>query len=107
MQEQPPGGTGDARSSNSSARRLTRSRGDQWVAGVCGGLGEFFGIDSNLVRVVLAASTLFGGAGLAVYALCWLIIPLEGDSDSIGDQIVEWISQSKRAGGPKGSPDEL
>lgn len=75
-------------------KRLTRSSTDHWLSGVCGGLGAFFGIDSNLVRVLFAATTLFGGAGVAVYGICWLIIPLEGEARSIGDQLVEKISQS-------------
>lgn len=78
-----------------NSKRLVRSRSDQWVAGVAGGIGEFFGIDSNLVRVVLAVSTLFGGAGMVVYALCWLIIPLQGEPKSIGDQLVERINSTK------------
>lgn len=86
-------------------KRLVRSRSDQWVAGVAGGIGEFFGIDSNLVRVVLAASTLFGGAGVVVYALCWLIIPLQGESKSLGDQLIERIS-STNGDGPKDPHDD-
>lgn len=102
--ENAAGGAGGAH--NGKSKRLVRSRSDQWIGGVCGGLGEFFGVDSNLVRVVLAASTMFGGAGVVVYALCWLIIPLEGESKSIGDQIVERIN-STNGDEPKQLRDDL
>ncbi len=96
----------DEADSTGNSKRLVRSRSDQWIAGVAGGIGEFFGIDSNLVRVVLAASTLFGGAGAVVYALCWLILPLEGESKSIGDQLVERITSTKEDE-PKELRDDL
>lgn len=97
MEEQADDSNG-VPSGKSEVKQLVRSRSDQWIAGVCGGFGEFFGIDSNLVRVVLATSTLFGGAGLVVYAVCWLIIPLDGDSKSIGDQLIERIQSNNGKG---------
>lgn len=106
MEEQAGGGDA-ARNDSNSSKRLVRSRSDQWIAGVCGGLGRFFGIDSNLVRVVLAASTLFGGAGLVLYLVCWLVLPMEGEPKSIGDQLVERINQSSKGEDPKEPRDEL
>jgi phage shock protein PspC (stress-responsive transcriptional regulator) len=54
---------------------LQRSRERRVVAGVCGGLGEYFGVDPVLFRVVLVVLTLFGGWGLLLYLLGWLLIP--------------------------------
>jgi phage shock protein C len=59
----------------SQEQRLTRSESDRMVAGVCGGLGEFFGVDANILRVVFVLMTVFGGSGLVVYAVIWLIAP--------------------------------
>lgn len=60
-------------------RKLYRSRTNALLGGVCGGLGEFFGIDPNLVRLVyivlLAVS--FGFVGF-LYVAIWLIVPQEG-----------------------------
>jgi phage shock protein PspC (stress-responsive transcriptional regulator) len=59
-------------------RRLTRSATDQKIAGVCGGLAEYFGIDATAVRLVWAIlSILFGAVigGVIAYAVAWLIIP--------------------------------
>lgn len=45
------------------------------IAGVCGGLAEFFGLDVSLVRVATLLLTIFGGLSLWVYIILWIIIP--------------------------------
>ena len=56
---------------------ITRSITDRKIAGVCGGIAEYFGIDSNLVRILWVLFALGGGSGLIVYILCALLIPEE------------------------------
>jgi phage shock protein C len=57
---------------------LRRSRNDRWVAGVCGGLGEFFGISSFWFRLAFFLLLLPGGLpGLVPYLVMWIIIPGE------------------------------
>jgi phage shock protein PspC (stress-responsive transcriptional regulator) len=58
--------------------RLRRSVTDRYVAGVAGGLGRHFGIDPTIIRVLLAVLTLFGGAGVLIYAVAWLFVPEDG-----------------------------
>ncbi len=58
-------------------RRLYRSRRDSAVAGICGGLSEFFGVDVTLLRLITLFLILFGGLSLWVYIVLWIIIPLE------------------------------
>lgn len=58
-------------------KELRRSTTDHVFAGVCGGLGEYFGIDSNIVRVLWVLFALGGGSGLLVYIICALLIPEE------------------------------
>lgn len=55
--------------------RLRRSTTDRYVAGVAGGLGRHFGIDPTVIRVLLVVLTFFGGAGVLIYAVCWLFVP--------------------------------
>lgn len=56
--------------------KLRRSRTNRVIAGVCGGLSEFFGIDAFWFRLAFLISLIPGGVpGLLVYALCWIIIP--------------------------------
>lgn len=56
-------------------RRLRRSADDRMIAGVAGGIGEYFHIDPVLVRIGFVALALFGGAGLIVYPIAWLFVP--------------------------------
>ncbi len=63
---------------NTSNKTLRRSRSDRVVAGVCGGLGAFFGIDPIWFRLAFLLALLPGGIpGLLPYAVMWLIIPSE------------------------------
>jgi len=56
---------------------LRRSMANRQIAGVCGGLGEYFGIDPTAVRVVYVLVSIFSAAfpGIFVYVLLWLLIP--------------------------------
>src|SRR6478672_10004538 len=64
-------------------RRLRRSRSDRMLAGVSGGLAEYFEIHPAVFRVGFVVLTLLGGAGLIIYAAAALVIPDEGHDDSI------------------------
>ncbi|MEM7125424.1 MAG: PspC domain-containing protein [Chloroflexota bacterium] len=48
------------------------------IAGVAGGLADFFGLDLSMVRLAFVLLTLFGGSGLLFYIVLWLAIPNEG-----------------------------
>jgi phage shock protein C len=58
-------------------KRLERSRTEKMIGGVCGGLAAYFGVDATLVRVLLVFVTILGGAGVPLYAVLWVIMPLE------------------------------
>ena len=58
-----------------SGKRLYRSRDDRMIAGVCGGLGDYFNIDPTIVRLILLFLMLWGGGGILVYILAWIVIP--------------------------------
>ena len=55
-------------------KKLVRSN-NKMVAGVCGGLGEYLGIDPTIVRILYVLMLLFAGFGLLLYVILWLIIP--------------------------------
>ncbi len=63
--------------------QLRRSGGDRMLAGVAGGIARYLNIDATLVRVIIAALVLFTGAGAALYVAGWLLIPADGDDESI------------------------
>ena len=56
-----------------------RSRGDRWIAGVCGGIAASTGLDPNLVRVLAVLLAVFGHlVGLIAYLAAWALVPEEG-----------------------------
>ncbi len=58
-------------------KRLMRSRSEHWIAGVCGGVAEYFDLDVVLVRAVWFIVAFFGGGGVLAYLICWVIMPME------------------------------
>lgn len=58
-------------------KRLYRSRTNRTIFGVCGGLGEYFGIDPILIRLAFILLFLFFGTGVLAYLILWLIMPEE------------------------------
>jgi phage shock protein C len=56
-------------------RKLYRSRNQRMLAGVCGGLAEYFNVDTTLIRVLFLVLAVFGGSGLVIYVVMWLIVP--------------------------------
>ena len=58
-------------------RRLYRSRTDRKLAGVCGGLAQYFNTDATLIRVLFVVLALLGGPGLVLYLLMWILVPEE------------------------------
>jgi len=58
-------------------KRLYRSRKDRMICGVCGGLGEYLGVDPTLVRLLWIIFALAYGAGILAYILACIVIPLK------------------------------
>jgi phage shock protein C len=56
-------------------RKLYRSRNQRMVAGVCGGLAEYFNVDATMIRVLFLVLTVVGGSGLVIYLVMWIIVP--------------------------------
>jgi phage shock protein PspC (stress-responsive transcriptional regulator) len=68
--------------------RLVRSRRDRKIAGVAGGIAEHLNIDPILVRIGFLVSVIAGGLGIVLYLAGWLLIPEEGDQESLGAPFV-------------------
>jgi len=57
-------------------KRLFRSKKNRMIAGVCGGIGEYFDVDPTLIRLLWVLITLFSlGAGVIAYIIACIIIP--------------------------------
>ena len=61
---------------SSPPKRLYRSRRDCKIAGVCGGIAEYFNIDPTLVRLAFVIFFFLGGCALLIYVIMWLIVPI-------------------------------
>jgi phage shock protein C len=58
-------------------RKLYRSRTDRKLAGVCGGLAQYFTLDATLIRILFVVLAVLGGSGIVIYGVMWLVVPLE------------------------------
>ncbi|MCI1647786.1 MAG: PspC domain-containing protein [Bacteroides sp.] len=67
---------------SNNQKQLKRSLNDRMLAGVCGGLAQFLGLDPSLVRIAYAILTVFTAfAGVIIYILMWIIVPEEKNID--------------------------
>ena len=79
---------------------IYRSETNKVIAGVAGGLGEYFNIDPTIIRIIFILLTIFGGSGLIIYVVLWLIIPsksqtVEHPQDTIRSNIEDMKSTTK------------
>lgn len=67
-----------------TVKRLTRSREDKWLGGVCGGLAAYSGIDASFVRIIVALATIIGfGSLVLVYLVAWALIAREDETPAV------------------------
>lgn len=84
-----------------STTRLFRSD-DNIIAGVCGGLGIYFQIDPTIFRILFLILAFFGGSGIILYLILWIIVPSKKDvhmtsSDAIRGNVKEMKLKAKEA----------
>ncbi len=70
-------------------KKLYRSEKDKIIAGVAGGLGEYFNVDSTIIRIIFVLLTLFGGSGILIYLILWILIPSSSSIDHLSDQTIK------------------
>ncbi|MBB2912450.1 phage shock protein PspC (stress-responsive transcriptional regulator) [Streptosporangium becharense] len=73
----------------SGIKQLRRTRDGRVIAGVAAGLGRYVGVDPNVIRAVLAIATFFGGLGVAIYAIGWLVLPEEDKNRSLLQDLID------------------
>ena len=56
-------------------KKIYRSKKDSMIAGVCGGIAEYFDVDPTLIRLLMVIFFLLGGTGFIFYIIAWIIIP--------------------------------
>ena len=76
-------------------KKLTRSS-NRMIAGVCAGIAEYFGWDTTLLRIVYVLVTFFTAfAGVIIYIILWIIMPVKRPSDGYKDRMNERIHNEK------------
>jgi phage shock protein PspC (stress-responsive transcriptional regulator) len=68
---------------NERPRRVSRQVNGRMLGGVAGGTAAYLGVDPVIVRIGIVALTLFGGLGVVLYAIGWLLIPEDGSEESL------------------------
>ena len=58
-------------------RKLVRTKEDSKIAGVCGGLAQYFDVDPTVVRIIFLIMLLMGSLGFWVYLIIWIVAPLD------------------------------
>lgn len=72
-------------------RLLRRRTSDRVLGGVAGGLGDYFNVDPLLIRIAFVGLMIFGGAGLVLYLVAWLLMPAEGQDMSSAEALLRRI----------------
>ncbi|MDR0488096.1 MAG: PspC domain-containing protein [Propionibacteriaceae bacterium] len=89
-----------------SNRQLTRSTTNRVFAGVSGGIAQYTGADSGLVRLLTGvAMVIFPGAGILLYILAWIILPEEGSASTGLDKILGAVKSHTKSDNP--NPNDL
>ena len=68
--------------------RLHRTGEDRMVAGVAGGLADYFDVDPTIVRIGFVALAFLGGLAVPLYLAGWLLIPEEGAHQSVAEELI-------------------
>jgi phage shock protein PspC (stress-responsive transcriptional regulator) len=79
-----------------AVRRLRRRTSDRVIGGVAGGLGDYLNVDPLLIRIGFVGLMIFGGAGLVLYVIAWLLIPHEGSDESTVERLIRRIGMRSR-----------
>jgi phage shock protein PspC (stress-responsive transcriptional regulator) len=85
--------TEDPSATTSTARILRRRVSDRVIGGVAGGLGDYFEVDPLLLRIAFVGLMIFGGAGLVLYVIAWLLIPSDGHDRSVVEGVIHRVGQ--------------
>jgi phage shock protein C len=74
-------------------KKLVRARKGRQLAGVCAGIAEYLGVDATVVRLVFVAlAVVTGGLFALVYLAAWVVIPEEGEDESIAENVIKKTS---------------
>ncbi|GAB4184071.1 MAG: hypothetical protein Kow00108_21590 [Calditrichia bacterium] len=80
-------------------KKLYRSSHDKRIAGICGGLGEYMNVDSNLIRILMVLFFIMTSfIGIIVYIIAWVIIPSDNAELTVQQKLYRSVNDKKIAG---------
>ena len=86
-------------------KKLHRSKDDRWLAGVCGGIAEYFNVDGTLIRILFVLFGFAVGGGILIYIILWIIMPEAADDVSDAGTIEDQKSEENDAAGSEREAD--
>lgn len=86
-----------------SKKRLYKSRKNRVIAGVCGGLADYFNVDPTIVRICVVIFACIKGVGLLAYVIAALVMPINQDEDFEDDDVENLKSANMDSGSEKKS----
>lgn len=78
-----------ANQKSEQSTRLYRSESNKIIAGVAGGLADFFGIDATIIRIIFLLLTFGGGAGVIIYIILWIVMPSESHINLTSEDVMK------------------
>lgn len=79
-------------------KRLLRNTKNKLIAGVAAGIADYFDLDPNVIRFLFIVLTAFGGSGILMYLLLWLLLPSDmSEANDSRDTVKENVQQMKDA----------
>lgn len=70
-------------------RKLYRSKQDKMIAGVCGGIAEYFKLDSVWIRLIMILLAILNGIGIIIYIIMWILLKENPNQSSSGKTLSE------------------
>jgi phage shock protein C len=68
---------------------LSRSSSNAILGGVCGGLANFFNVDVSVIRLIFALLVVFGGSGILLYIILWVVLPSDKSTPGITEENIK------------------
>lgn len=84
-------------------KKLTRNPDEKWIGGVCAGIADYTGLDTVVVRLIVAIGTVISaGTGLCAYAVAWILMPNRPENVTVWAQATDVPPTATEPGQPSG-----
>ncbi len=74
---------------NANKKELTRDLSHKMLGGIAAGIASYFDLDPNVIRFIFVVLTIFGGSGILLYIILWIILPSSKQSSAGGTETLK------------------